>query len=214
MKKTIILFSSLTILLTSISCSKTEDSNSLGGDSSPMAQKATVSSSSAAIAGVSGFTATVSDNKDGVSTYTASATVTNALLKNMVSSYPGISVSGNTVTATNFKIQQTKDGIKCLTGSGEGVVVKYGSNVGDTYTVGSTGRTRKVVSKSTTDDYPYGFMNIKTIQVEADANTFVNTGGVSKITYIANHKFGLVGVKVNFDDGTSTTFPIYNSTTN
>lgn len=215
MKKTIHYFALIGFMLFSASCSKTTDPNSLGGDPSPMAAVGTtVTSSSAAIAGVSSYTATVTANSNGVSTYNASATVTNTLLKNMVANYPGITVSGNTVTAKDFKIQQTKEGIKCLTGGGEGVIVNYNSNVGDTYQVGSTGRTRKVVSKTGEDDYPYGFMLIKTIQVEADANTFGSTGGVNKITYIANHKFGLVGVKVSFDDGTSSTFPIYSSTTN
>ena len=55
---------------------------------------------------------------------------------------------------------------------------------------------------------------IKTIQVEANANTFINTGGVKSFKYIANHKFGLVGVQISFDDGTSALFPIYSSTTN
>jgi hypothetical protein len=40
------------------------------------------------------------------------------------------------------------------------------------------------------------------------------TGGITKYTYIANHKFGLVGVKVSFDDGTSADFPVYSSTGN
>lgn len=174
----------------------------------------TVSSSSSTISGVSNFNATVIGYNDGISTYNAQWTVTNPLLKNMFASYPGISVSGNTVTATNFKMQQTKDGIKVITGGGEGIIVNYNSNVGDTYAVGTTGKTRKVISKSTADDYSYGFLMIKTIQVEANANTFINTGGVKSFKYIANHKFGLVGVQISFDDGTSALFPIYSSTTN
>jgi hypothetical protein len=71
-----------------------------------------------------------------------------------------------------------------------------------------------VVSKSTDDDYPYGFYNIKTIQVETDANNLGSTGGIDKITYIANHKFGLVGVKVTFNDATSVTFPVYTNAQN
>lgn len=208
---------SVSLLLLTFSCSKDSNNNStsVDGDPSPMAAAGvTVSSSSAAISGVSNFTAVVASNSGGISSYNASATVTNSLLRNMVASYPGISVSGNTVTATNFKIQQTKNGIKCITGGGEGVIVNYNSNVGDTYAVGSTGKTRKVVKKSTTDDYSYGFLMIKTIEVEADANAFGSTGGVKNITYIANHKFGMVGVKVGFDDGTSATFPVYSSTTN
>ena len=216
MKKTFLISSCISLVLLSVSCSKTEtNSNSLGGSPSPIAQTGvTTSSSSATISGVSNFNATVTGYNDGISTYNAQWTVTNPLLKNMFASYPGISVSGNTVTATNFKMQQTKDGIKVITGGGEGIIVNYNSNVGDTYTVGTTGKTRKVISKSTADDYSYGFLMIKTIQVEANANTFINTGGVKSFKYIANHKFGLVGVQISFDDGTSALFPIYSSTTN
>lgn len=216
MKKSILLTSCISILLFTTSCSKTESSSSgVAGDPSPMAVKGeTVTSSSSTISGVSNFNATVTDYQDGISTYNFSVTVTNALIRNMMATYPGITLNGNTVRATDFKIQQTKNGIKCLTGGGEGVIVNYNSGVGDTYAVGTTGKTRKVISKSTADDYPYGLYNIKTIQVEANANTFVNTGGVKSFTYIANHKFGLVGVKISFDDGTSALFPFYSSSTN
>lgn len=217
MKKTILFALGTSLLLLTNSCSK--DSNNSGsgvdGDPSPMAQVGeTVSSSSSTISGVSGFDATVTSYKDGISSYLGSLTVTNALIRNMMATYPGITVSGNKVSFNDFKFQQTKNGIKLITGGGEGVIVNYNSNVGDEYSVGSTGKTRKVIKKSTTDDYPYGLLMIKTIQVEANANTFVNTGGVKNFTYIANHKFGLVGVKISFDDGTSATFPIYSSSTN
>jgi hypothetical protein len=55
---------------------------------------------------------------------------------------------------------------------------------------------------------------IKTIQVEDNPIYLKSTAGVSKVTYVANHKFGLVGVKLAFDDGTTTTFPVYSSTEN
>lgn len=218
MKKLLTTLLGLTLIVLSVSCDKLlnkDDPSELNGDQSPMGEVgATVESSSAAIAGVSNFTATVTSLSDGVSSYNASATVTNDLLKNMVSNFPGVTINGNTVSITNMKMQQTTDGIKCLTGPGAGIIVKYDSNVGDTYPIGSSDNVRKVVSKTGVDDYPYGFMLIKTIQVESDPNTLKTTGGVSKITYIANHKFGLVAVKVSFDDGTSSTFPLYSSAEN
>jgi len=42
----------------------------------------------------------------------------------------------------------------------------------------------------------------------------LKSGGVDKYTFVANHKFGLVGVKVTFDDQTDVTFPIYTSAEN
>lgn len=216
MRNLLNLFCTLSVLFLFSSCDELlKPGTTLGGSQSPMGEVGvTVSSSSAAIAGVSNFSASVTKLNDGVSTYTAQATVTNTLIKNMVSGFPGVTVNGNTVTITDLKIQQTTDGIKCLTGDGAGIIVKYSSSVGDTYPVGDTGNNRKVVSKSEDDDYPYGFFNIKTIQVETDANNLGSTGGIDKITYIANHKFGLVGVKVKFNDATSVTFPVYTSTEN
>ena len=210
------LFCTLSVLFFFSSCDEIlKPGTTLGGSQSPMGEVGvTVSTSSAPIAGVSGFSASVTSLTDGVSTYNAQATVTNTLLKNMVSDFPGVTVNGNTVTITGLKIQQTTEGIKCLTGDGAGIIVKYSSAVGDTYPVGDTGNKRKVVSKSTDDDYPYGFYNIKTIQVETDANNLGSTGGIDKITYIANHKFGLVGVKITFNDATSVTFPVYTNAQN
>ena len=127
---------------------------------------------------------------------------------------PGITINGDKVSATNIKFKLTDEGFECKTGPGAGIMVKYDSKVGDTYPIGSTGNVRTVVAKTGVDDYPYGFMLIKVIEVEEIPNYLKSGGGVSKITYIANHRFGLVGVKVTFDDGTSSTFPIYTSSEN
>lgn len=218
MKKLSILFLSITLIVVCLSCEKLfkkDDPTELGGEQSPMGEVGVmVSSTSIETAGVSNFTATVTAMKDGISTYSGSATVTNAFIKNMVSNFPGVTVNGNTVSITNMKIQQTTGGIKSMTGGGAGILVKYDSKVGDTYAIGSTGKVRTVVSKTGVDDYNYGMMLIKTIQVEDNPVYLKSTAGVSKITYVANHKFGLVGVKVGFDDGTTATFPVYSSTEN
>lgn len=217
MKKLFVILLGISVGVFCLSCEKIldkEDANELKGDPSPMGEVGViVSSSSAEIAGVSDFSAVVTELKDGVSTYTASAKVTNTFIKNMVSGFPGVTINGDDVTITNLKMQQTTEGIKCLTGPGAGVLVKYDSKVGDTYPVGNTGKERKVVSKTGEDDYPYGFFLIKTIQVETTPID-MKSGGIQKITYIANHKFGMVGVKVDFDDETSVTFPVYSSAEN
>lgn len=218
MKKLFQLLLGITMIVLCMSCDKLlnkDDPTELGGDKSAMSEVGvTVSSSSAPIAGVSNLTATVTSFKDGISTYSGSATITNPLLKNMVANFPGVTITGNNVSITNMQMQQTTDGIKCITGPGAGVIVKYDSEVGDTYPIGETGNVRKVVSKTGVDDFPYGMFLIKTIQVETNPNTLKSTGGISKITYVANHKYGLVAVKVAFDDNTSTTFPVYSSTQN
>ncbi len=212
----LLMFFSIGIL--SVSCDDLvdkDDSNEINGTQSEMGLVGvTVTSSSSEIAGVSDFSAVVESLEDGISSYSAQATVTNSLVKNMISNFPGVVIDGNSVSIDNLKIQQTTGGIKCVTGTLAGVLVKYDSSVGDTYTAGTSGNVRTVVSKTGVDDYPYGFYMIKTIQVESTLGNSNRVSGINKITYIANHKFGMVGVKVDFEDGTSSTFPVYTSAEN
>jgi len=80
------------------------------------------------------------------------------------------------------------------------VLVKYDAKVGDTYTLEKSDGTtivREVVRKSTTDDFYWNGMIIKTIDVEQSSNI----PGVSNITYYCNHKFGVVAVRANMEDG-------------
>ena len=80
------------------------------------------------------------------------------------------------------------------------VLVKYDAEVGDKYTLQKSDGSevvREVVRKSTTDDFYWGGMLIKTIDVEQSSNI----PGVSKIIYFSNHKFGLVAVRVEMEDG-------------
>lgn len=175
----------------------------------------TVSSSQQPIQGVSNFNASVVALQDGVSTYAASATVSNNLLLNFLSNYPDVfTINGNIVTTNSIRLKQTSEGVKCETPAFPGVVVKYSSKVGDKYPVGNTGINRQVVSKSTEDDYPYGFMLIKTIQVEQPIPAAHKVSGVTKLVYVANHRFGIVAVDVYFDDGSKVTFPLYWSAEN
>ena len=99
----------------------------------------------------------------------------------------------------------TSEGIQDFVHSGGNTskpftVVKYSGYVGDTWDfTDDQGKkyTRKVVSKSETEDYSYGPIDIKTIRVEETGDDDV----IEKITYIANHKFGLVGIMVKFKNG-------------
>lgn len=105
---------------------------------------------------------------------------------------------------TQVKVKNTADGILDYTNSDGApqVLVKYNASVGDKYILKkSNGQTitRTVTAKSTIDDYPYAFMYIKTVTVEQDSRI----PGVKKIVYNANHKFGLVGVSIVMEDGTS-----------
>lgn len=213
MKNTLFIAVGILFMFLSQSCEKDNDID-VSGDQSPMGEVGvTVSSSSVEIAGISDVSAIVTSLVGGISKYSATATVTNPLIKNMVANFPGVTINGDEVSITDLEIKQTKEGIKNFTGSNSGVLVNYDSDVGDTYPMGSTGNLRKVVSKTGLDDYPYLFWYIKTIQVEQEAD-ILKSSSISKFTYIANHKFGLVGVKVDFDDGTNATFPVYSSVEN
>jgi hypothetical protein len=80
------------------------------------------------------------------------------------------------------------------------VIVKYDAEVGDKYTLQKSDGSeivREVVRKSTTDDFYWGGMLIKTVDVDQSSNI----PGVKKITYFTNHKFGMVAVRVEMEDG-------------
>lgn len=88
------------------------------------------------------------------------------------------------------------------------VLVKYDANVGDKYTFQkSDGSTivREVIRKSTTDDYYWNGMNIKTVDVSQSSKI----PGVNKIWYFTNHKFGLVAVRLFMDDGSTPQLDLY-----
>jgi hypothetical protein len=197
------------------SCSLIEDDeNSIDGDQSPMGEVGiTMSSSSDEISGVKDFAVEVTSVKDGISTAEGKAVVTNTFVKNLLSNFPEVTFKGDTATTKSLKFQNTKEGIAIKSGPSQGILVKYNSNVGDKYPIDGVGGERAVVSKSTDDDYWYGFMLIKVLEVEEYTTTLRSTG-VSKVTYWGNHKFGLVGVTLTFDDATTAHFPLYTSAEN
>jgi copper chaperone CopZ len=103
----------------------------------------------------------------------------------------------------DMKVKMTDEGLLDYTNIDHKpfVLVKYDAEVGDKYTLdlsNGTTITRQVVSKSTTDDYSWGGMKIKTINIEQSSTV----SGIKKIEYITNHKFSIVGVKFYMEDGT------------
>lgn len=109
------------------------------------------------------------------------------------------------LTAT-FKARVTSEGIQEYFSSNNDfskprTIVAYSWNTGlkFQFTDSDGGQiTREVVSKSTTDDYPYGFFYIKVIKVD---ETKKDDPFVEKLTWIANHKFGLVGIHLKLKNG-------------
>lgn len=180
-------------------------SNSIGGDGNLTSNAVGYSYyCSTNMTGVTATSVTVTSH-DGTGLVTLSIkgkipTTGNSLTDLVPSSY--VDASGNIDITGKFK--NTSEGILDYTNSDGApfVVVNYNSNVGDKYILNkSNGQTitRTVTYKSTTDDYPYGLMNIKVIKVEQDSRI----SGIKKIVYIANHKYGLVGIEFYMEDGTT-----------
>ena len=107
----------------------------------------------------------------------------------------------NIKLTVDFKAKITSDGIAEFFSSKGDVnrprtLFKYAWNIGDSYSFKDDygiEKTRKVIAKSTIDDFPLAFWNIKVIQVE---ETVVDDPLISSIKFIGNHKFGLVGLNV------------------
>lgn len=85
-------------------------------------------------------------------------------------------------------------------------LVKFDAEVGDkwTFKVGNQTVTREVVRKSETDDTFYGFMLVKTIDVEETIPTGTVVNGsasqIKKIAWKLNHKFGFIAATVTKTD--------------
>lgn len=202
-------FASLLVILSLImvSCESGSDLN-IGGSQSELGEKGVViSSSSTAISGISGFNASITSLSNGVSSINAQVTVNNTTLKQILANVPGLNINGNTVTASGVQVKFTDEGIENKFPFFEGILVKYDSKVGDTYAVKDSKTVRKVIKKSTSDDFPYGLYNIKVVGVEHE----LNYNGLKKITYYTNHKFGVVKVECELDNGDKITLPFYSN---
>jgi|APTNR8051073442_1049403.scaffolds.fasta_scaffold45063_1 hypothetical protein len=107
---------------------------------------------------------------------------------------------------TEIKVKATDQGIQDFVYSKGNTnkpftLIKYSANVGDKYTFTTdegTTYVREVVSKSTDDDYPLGFFNIKVTKV---VETQPNDPLLKTISYYTNHKFGLVGIELETING-------------
>jgi len=204
------LFFSVLAISIAFSACKKEKTDTLGGTQSPMGEVGeTISSSFGSVAGVSSIQAEVVSLENGVSSFSGTAVITNSTIKSILQNHPQTTVNGDNVTITDVEFRITSEGIESINGLEPGVIVKYDSNVGDSYDING-GKTRTVTAKSTDNDYFWGGMNIKVIQVEENTNKF----GVKKTVYYANHRFGLVGIEFTFDDTSTAKFPVYSSTEN
>lgn len=182
-----------------------KDDTSIGGTPSELGAVGMeyVSGGSSA-AGATDISAVVTSREDGISSFSGTAVVTSQALKNILSNFPGTTINGNNVTVDGVELKITNEGVESVTGLLPGILVRYGSKVGDTYPIPGTNKKRTVVSKSTEDDFAWAFFLIKVVKVEEPTQQF----GVNKTTYIANHKFGIVEIVFEMDDGSVVEFTI------
>lgn len=196
-----------------VSCEKDNDSSGpLGGTQSAIGSVNNNFQLSGVPSGVSGVSAKVTNLSDGVSTVTYTANITNSTYLNMISSMSDVDISGSSVQREgNYRI--TSNGMESVYPEGTLTLVKYDAKVGDVYSLkrGSTTLRREVTSVSTEDDYSWGGMYIKTIQVN---ETGRNIPGVSDIKFVFNHKFGIVGFEISFEDGSSKTIGVSSANQN
>lgn len=93
-------------------------------------------------------------------------------------------------------------------------IVKYSGNVGDKWDFTDKEGNhfiREVKYRSNDDDYPIAFGLIKVIKVEETITEGPLKNLLGKITYISNHKYGLVGVEWETVKGEKILFRIYPS---
>lgn len=153
----------------------------------------------------------VTSNNNGLVTLKVKANVSQVpKLKSLVDKIP-IDIydsQGNIDIDVQFKI--TTEGIQDFFNKDAKphTMIKYSSNPGDKYELKKTdGKTitRTVTAKSDVDDFPYGFIDIKTTTVEQDSRI----PGVNKFVYRANHKFGIVYFEAYLEDGTKLSSYVY-----
>lgn len=151
--------------------------------------------------GISNVDVKCVNNSNGVSTFEGDFKMTDERYMKIIKNYPKyFDVTGDKVHVHDVKFKITDKGIENVSGENNGIIIKYNAKVGDTYSKG-----RKVTHVSTENDYSWSFMKIKVIKVEGDCKE----NGVKHVTYYGNHKFGIVAVDVDFEDGTSDHAPVY-----
>ena len=192
------------IILVMASCSDDDGITSIGGEQSPMGEVGARLETPARPFGVSNVNAEVVELNDGVSTFSGSARISNPVITNILSNAPHVVIVDDEVHVTDIEVSVTTEGIKSVRGLLPGVIVQYDAQVGDTYPIPGKSGSREVTYRSEDNDYYWGGMYIRVIEVVEPTNS----RGVKNTTYYANHRWGMVGIEFELDDGTMLDFPL------
>jgi hypothetical protein len=192
------------------SCEK--DMAELGGKQSPIGNTGTTFRVINSVPGASNFSARVVSLEDGVSSVSKTVNITNAKFLSMISALSDVNISGTSVTR-NPKYRFTDAGIQSVYPEGNLNLVKYNAKVGDVYTLKRGAHTirREVTEVSKKDEFQWNNMLIKTTHVK---ETGRGIPGLNKIEFVTNHKFGVVALKFELEDGSTVYVPLSSSVTN
>jgi hypothetical protein len=186
------------------SCTK-DNPDELNGDQSEFGEVGNQIEWTVGQFGITNADMVVSKLENGISTFECSVTTTEEfqidLLKMMpINRFPGsFTIVGNTVEA-EVKGKITDNGMQAVFEDGTTLtLVKYDAEIGDKYTakVGGVTLENEVIEKSVEDDYFWGGLLIKVITVRYKSHS----PGINYVDHVYNHKFGLVGLAVHFEDG-------------
>lgn len=195
------------------SCSKWDPNKPIGGQTDiPLTQVGNESSVYVTMdnSNVLNLDFTIIDNQNGDVTYKGSLDLNG----NPDSAFIATGLSLALPQFTNvdgvydieFDMRITSDGIQESTLGEPWTIIRYSDPVGTRYPATAEDGTtiyREVTHKSTEDDFPIGFLYIKTNETEFSSNEFVNT-----VRFFTNHKFGLVGVEMDLETGNSVSLEI------
>ena len=146
---------------------------------------------------------TVTKNEGGLATLRVKADLSkDPKLEKINKRIPSSMKDASGKVDTEVKLRITSEGVQDFFNrdGAQHTLVNYSSVVGDTYKLAKSNGatiTRTVVAKSGLDDYPYGFMLIKTMTIEQDSRIV----GIKKFVIRANHKFGIVWFEIVQTDG-------------
>ena len=181
-----------------------ESTSELGGAQSEFGEIGVRATSNNLPAILRGSTAEITDLQGGVSVLTVTADFSTDDIEEIQKKIP--SYDGTTTYDAKYRI--TSEGVQSVYEDGTSfTLIKYDAKVGDKYTLKRNGQNlvREVTQKSTEDDYYWNGWLLKTV-------TVVETGravpGLSETELVFNHRFGLVGYTMKFEDGSSEIIPI------
>ncbi len=190
------------LLITLISCD--DSTYKISGSQSEFGEIGIKITSSNTPSILNGATAEITELEGGVSVITLTADFSDEDIKTIQERLPAY----DGTSTFDVKYRVTSKGVQSVYDDGTSfTLVEYDAKVGDTYSVkrNSQNLEREVIQKSEDDDYYWEGLLLKTITVKETGRAIP---GFSNAKLIFNHRYGLVGYEMYFEDGSSEIIPI------